>query len=320
MHCIGKTLSCRSKSMLSSTNKIILKISDYILSRTTTKSLQAYFSNMNSTQNKQLMIRECSLITKFLKSVFIIACLSFLIPGPTHANSFDFSEWDVLLTKYVEPGLIDGISLNTVDYGKLKLDPVSHQLENKLRLFSPTKLRTHQEKLAFWINVYNIFAVKIVTENYPLKSIKSVGGLFKSVWKIKAGTVGGKKYSLGEIEHGILRKMGDPRIHTAIVCASISCPNLSKKAYKSEKLNEQLDMQMSNFLANPNKGMRVDNNQQSMRILLSPIFDWFADDFKSSGGVRKFIKSYVPTRYKHALENTQYPISYMDYNWAINGS
>jgi len=274
---------------------------------------------MNSTQNKQLMIREGSLITKFLKFVFIIACLSFFIPGSTHANAFNFSEWDVLLKKYVKPNIIDGISLNTVDYEKLKLDPVFHQLENKLRLFSPTKLRTHQEKLTFWINVYNIFAVKIVTDNYPLKSIKNVGGLFKSVWKIKAGRVGGKKYTLDEIEHGILRKMGDPRIHTAIVCASVSCPNLSKKAYNADKLNEQLDMQMSIFLANPNKGMRVDNNQPKS-ILLSPIFDWFADDFKSSGGVRKFIKPYIPIRYRDALENTQYPISYMDYNWAINGS
>ena len=273
---------------------------------------------MDGTKSKQLMLREGSLITKFLKFHFILACLSLFILGPTHANAFDFSEWDVLLKKYVEPDLIDGISLNTVAYGKLRLDPVFHQLESKLRLFSPTKLRTHHEKLAFWINVYNIFAVKIVTDNYPLKSIKNVGGLFKSVWKIKAGTVGGEKYTLDEIEHGILRKMGDPRIHTAIVCASISCPNLSKKAYKSEKLNEQLDMQMSDFLANPNKGMRVDNNQQPKRILLSPIFDWFAEDFKSSGGVRKFIKPYVPARYKQTLENTQYRISYMDYNWSIN--
>ena len=275
---------------------------------------------MNGTKSKQLIIRESSLITKFLKFNLILTFLSFFILGPLQANAFDFSEWDVLLKKYVEPDLIDGVSLNSVAYGKLGLDPVFNQLESKLRLFSPKKLSTHQEKLAFWINAYNIFAVKIVTDNYPLKSIKNVGGLFKSVWKIKAGTVGGEKYSLDEIEHGILRKMGDPRIHTAIVCASISCPNLSKKAYKPEKLNEQLDMQMSDFLANPNKGMRVDNNQRPKRILLSPIFNWFADDFKSSGGVRKFINPYVPTKYRDALKNTQYPISYMDYNWAINGS
>jgi hypothetical protein len=275
---------------------------------------------MDNAKSKQLMLRKDSLITKFLKFYFILGCLSFFILGPTHANAFDFSEWDALLKKYVEPDVIDGISLSTVAYGKLRLDPVFHQLQSKLRLFSPSKLRTHQEKLAFWINVYNIFAVKIVTDNYPLKSIKKAGGLFKSVWKIKVGTVGGEKYNLDEIEHGILRKMRDPRIHTAIVCASISCPNLSKNAYKSEKINEQLDTQMRDFLANPKKGMKIDNNQQPKKILLSPIFDWFSEDFKSSGGVRNFIMPYVPIEYRHALENTQYPISYMDYNWSINGS
>ena len=274
---------------------------------------------MDSKKGGKLKRREGSLVKKLSKYYFILTCLFFIL-GPTNSNAFDFSEWDVLLEKYVEPDLIDGISLNTVAYGKLRLDPTFHQLESKLRSFSPTKLETQQDKLAFWINVYNIFAVKIVTDNYPLKSIKNVGGLFKSVWKIKAGMVGGEKYTLDEIEHGILRKIEDPRIHTAIVCASISCPNLSMKAYKSENLNEQLDIQMSDFLANPNKGMRIDNNQEPKRILLSRIFDWFADDFKSSGGVREFIKPYVPVRYRPALENIQNPISYMDYNWSINGS
>jgi len=275
---------------------------------------------MDSNKGKQLRLREGSLLKKLLKYYFTLACFSFFTLSPTNTNAFDFSEWDVLLGKHVKPDLIDGISLNTVAYGKLKLDPAFHLLESKLKSFSPTKLGTQQDKLAFWINVYNIFAVKIVTDNYPLKSIKNVGGLFKSVWKIKVGTVGGKKYTLDEIEHGILRKIEEPRIHTAIVCASISCPNLSMKAYKSENLNEQLDIQMSDFLANPNKGMRIDNNQEPKRILLSRIFDWFADDFKSSGGVREFIKPYVPVRYRPALENIQNPISYMDYNWSINGS
>ena len=144
----------------------------------------------------------------------------------TQAKAFEFSDWDILLKKHVKPGLVDGISLNTVVYGKLRLDPVFHRLENNLKLFPLSKLRTNQEKLAFWINVYNIFAVKIVRDNYPLKSIKDVGGLFKSVWKLKVGAVDDRKYSLDEIEHGILRKRGDPRIHTAIVCASISCPDL----------------------------------------------------------------------------------------------
>jgi len=77
---------------------------------------------------------------------------------------------------------------------------------------------------------------------------------------------------------------------------------------------------MRRFLANPNKGMRINANRKPPRIFLSPIFDWFADDFKSSGGVLKFIKPYVSPKYRHALENPQHRVSYMDYNWSINGS
>ena len=93
---------------------------------------------MDGTQIKQFILREGSLITKFLKFIFILPFLSFFILGPTHANAFDFSKWDVLLGRYVGPDLIDGISLNSVAYGKLRLDPVFHQLESKLKLFSPT--------------------------------------------------------------------------------------------------------------------------------------------------------------------------------------
>jgi hypothetical protein len=275
---------------------------------------------VNINKTNQLMLSKNLPITKFFKFYLIVIVFSFSIFSPAHAKNFEFSDWDELLEKYVESDLIDGISLNSVSYGKLMLDPVFHKLDKKLSLFSPSQLTTDQEKLAFWINVYNIFAVKIVINNYPLKSIKDVGGLFKSVWKVNAGTIGGKKYSLDEIEHDILRKMGDPRIHTAIVCASISCPNLSKKSYYPENLSEQLDIQMKNFLANPNKGMRININEQPKRIFLSRIFDWFAEDFESGGGVRNFINPYISEKYKIILKNPKYSISYMDYNWAVNGS
>ena len=275
---------------------------------------------MDIKKTNQLLLNEYPLRTKFFKFYFVLMVFLLSIHSPAQAKNFEFSDWDILLGKYVKADLIDGISLNSVSYGKLRLDPVFNKLDKSLSLFSPSKLTTDQEKLAFWINVYNIFAVKIVINNYPLKSIKDVGGFFKSVWKVKAGTVGGKKYSLDEIEHGILRKMGDPRIHTAIVCASISCPNLTKKSYSSENLNKQLDMQMKDFLANPNKGMRININEQPGKIFLSQIFNWFAQDFKSSGGVRNFISLYVSKENRNVIKNPQYSISYMDYNWAINGN
>lgn len=275
---------------------------------------------MDIKKTNQLLLNEYPLRTKFFNFYFVLMVFLLSIHSPAQAKNFEFSDWDILLGKYVKADLIDGISLSSVSYGKLRLDPVFNKLDKSLSLFSPSKLTTDQEKLAFWINVYNIFAVKIVINNYPLKSIKDVGGFFKSVWKVKAGTVGGKKYTLDEIEHGILRKMGDPRIHTAIVCASISCPNLTKKSYSSENLNKKLDMQMKDFLANPNKGMRININEQPGKIFLSQIFNWFAQDFKSSGGVRNFISLYVSKENRNVIKNPQYSISYMDYNWAINGN
>jgi len=258
---------------------------------------------------------------RFFKLCFVLVVFfSFFAPDSAQAKTFDFSDWSVLLKKYVSPNMIDGVLLNTVDYGELRLDSVFPRLVNDLKLFSPSKLKTHEEKLAFWINVYNVFAVKVVIDNYPLKSIKDAGGFFKSVWKLKAGIVGGKEYTLAEIEHEILRKMGEPRIHTAIVCASISCPDLSIEVFKPGMLNEQLDIQMRNFLANPGKGMRVDARGGFKRIYLSPIFDWFEEDFESSGGVLKFIEPYVAPKYGQAFKNHALPVSYMDYNWSVNGS
>ena len=271
---------------------------------------------MNINENNQFMSRQGSLMKKLLRFIFTGVFFIFSVFSSTNAKAFDFSDWDIILKKYVQADLVDGVSLNTVAYEKLMRDPIFNRLKNNLELFSLSRLTTNEEKLAFWINVYNIFAVKVVTDNYPLKSIKDVGGLLKSVWKVKAGTVDSRQYTLDEIEHGILRKMGEPRIHIAIVCASISCPDLSIDAYIPERLNEQLDIQMRKFLGNPGKGMRRDADGK--KIFLSPIFAWFSEDFESRGGVRKFIQPYVLKEAMRALKNPNLKIYNMKYNWRLN--
>ena len=196
---------------------------------------------------------------KLIKILFFwVVFLCCFIPNAIQAKPFDFSDWGVLLKKYVRPNKIDGVLFNAVDYSELRLDGSFSKLVNNLTLYSPQNLKSHDGKLAFWINVYNVFAVKIVADNYPVQSIKDVGGLFKSVWKLEAGIVGGKGYSLNEIEHQILRKMGDPRIHAAIVCASISCPDISKDVFDPKNINSQLDSNVKSFLSNPEKGMKID--------------------------------------------------------------
>ena len=213
------------------------------------------------------------------------------------------------------PKTINGVYLNAVDYKKLK-DQAYKKLIKDLEKVSLSSLKARKEKLTFWINVYNVMAAKMVLDNYPVKSIKDAGSLFTAVWKKEVGVVAGKKRTLNEIEHEILRKMGEPRIHVAIVCASVSCPDLRIEAYTVEKLNEQLDDQMKLFLENAKKGLRIDTKKQ--RVYMSSIFKWFKEDFDSKGGVRKFLAPHAPKAAMASLKNNKLSVYYMDYDWGLN--
>ena len=229
--------------------------------------------------------------------------------------SMNFSKWDGLLKKYVAPVTIEGVALTGVRYSELGKDPVYQQVIKDLANVSLDSLTTQQQQLAFWINAYNILAVKMVVDHYPVKSIKDAGGFFTSVWKKEVGTVGGKVRTLDEIEHRILRPKGDPRIHAAIVCASVSCPNLRQEAYEAEQLDRQLDDQLRVFLANQDKGLRV--NKANNQIALSSIFKWFKEDFQSKGGVLKFLAPYAPQSVQGVFQKGP-RVSYLDYNWELN--
>ena len=234
----------------------------------------------------------------------------------SNSEAFDFSDWDALVKKYVTPKTLEGVRLNAVNYPSLKKDPVFSGLITRLESYSPASLESRESTLSFWINVYNILAAKMITDHYPIESIKDVGSFFKPVWKRAAGTVGGKERTLNDIEHEILRKMNEPRIHVAIVCASVSCPDLRREAYSAGKLNEQLDDQMEKFLRSREKGMKLDERKN--RVYLSAIFKWFAEDFESRGGVLKYIGQYVTAEERKVLNNSKIKISYLYYNWKIN--
>ncbi len=240
----------------------------------------------------------------------------FLIVFVQPAFAFDFSSWDGLVKKYVDSKTINGVTLNAVNYKKLGKDPAYTKLIKDLETVSLATLNSKDEKLAFWINVYNIMAAKMVLDNYPVKSIKDAGSLFTAVWKKPVGVIGGKERTLNEIEHEILRKMSEPRIHVAIVCASVSCPDLRKEAYTAEKLNSQLDEQMTRFLANPKKGLTVDDKKGY--VYVSSIFKWFEEDFETKGGVRSFIAPYAPASLQASVKNDKLTVYYLDYDWGLN--
>lgn len=230
--------------------------------------------------------------------------------------AFDYSQWDALLKKYVAPKTLEGIPVLAVNYQGLGKDPLYTALLAELANAPISAFQSPEEKLVFWINAYNIMAVKMVLDHYPVKSVKDAGGILYPVWKLPVGIVGGQERTLNEIEHDILRKMDDPRIHVAIVCASLSCPDLRPEAYTVERLHEQLNDQMKRFLANEQKGLHVDESKQ--RVYLSSIFKWFADDFEEKGGVRPFLARYAPEPLADFLNNNKFRVSYLDYNWNLN--
>jgi len=177
-----------------------------------------------------------------------------------------------------------------------------------------TKRWSENEKLAYWINVYNAFTIKLIMDFYPIESIKEIGSaiqipLINSPWDIPIINIGDQKLTLNDVEHRILRKdFHEPRIHFAIVCASISCPKLRPEAYTSSLLEAQLNEQAFAFVNDPSKNMIT-----SDEIKISRIFQWFGGDFENNGTVIEYLNQFSDTKINTSADQT-----YLDYNWGIN--
>jgi hypothetical protein len=223
------------------------------------------------------------------------------------AKSPDWSAYAEVLQQ-IKPGVKNKTPLALVNYAQLKQSGRLEVAYQKIKKFPVESLSSREEKLAFYINSYNILALKMVVDHWPLESIKDVGSLFRPVWGKTAGIVGDNKVSLDDIENNVIRPMGDSRIHFAIVCASVSCPDLRTEPYTAEKLNSQLDNQARIFLHNNKKGLWVGKKA----IHISKIFDWFEKDFAKAGGVETFIRRYRPNLPEIAIDTD------IDYDWSVN--
>ncbi len=245
---------------------------------------------------------------KPLNTYFIVAvmmALSFNL----QAKEPNWGNYGKLLGEYVNEGQRQGINLMMVDYIGIKNDPLFGTVVEQIKKFDTNQLNGTNEKLAFYINAYNILAIKMVLDHWPVESIKDAGSLFTSVWKKDVGEINHKTVTLDEVEHQVLRKLGDPRIHMAIVCASISCPDLRNEPYTNENLSQQLDDQTTKFLNNKGKGLRLKGNTAEV----SKIFDWFEEDFDKRGGIGVFIKNYRKDLPKNVKFDSDIP-----YNWDLN--
>lgn len=192
----------------------------------------------------------------------------------------------------------------------------SSKLNNYLELLSknhPKDTWTSNQRKAYWINAYNAFTIKLIVDNYPVESIKDLGGSIYKVntpWDIKFIKIGEEEYDLNNIEHSILRKeWEDPRIHAAVNCASVSCPALMQGAYIADKLDQQLDTQMKRFIQDSNKNTIAKNE-----LKLSRIFKWFSGDFKNiSPSVIAYLNKYSSVEISEDAD-----IEYVEYDWSLN--
>ena len=252
-----------------------------------------------------------------IKYLIIISTLLLVLTSGQKLLAQDHQMFTDILKNYVKNGL--------VDYKNLKNDKQLNKYLSELSNTNPDNLSINK-KFAFWINAYNAFTLQVVRDKYPIESItdlhtggKVIGYLLgKTVWDKEFITINNKKYSLNDIEHKILRKMNEPRIHFAIVCASISCPELLNEAFEADKIELQLENQTKIFLSDKS---RNHFDMKNRKAYISEIFNWFDEDFgESDENILKFITKFVSENISKDIKAniSKWDISYNEYNWDLN--
>ena len=232
-------------------------------------------------------------------------------------DKIDHQLWDQLLRKYVnDKGLVNYAAWKKSQADSSALDAYL----NTLSTANSNLPASREAKLAYWINAYNAVTVKGILREYPTSSIRNHTArvIGYNIWKNLLLTVGDSQISLDSIEHKVLRTMNEPRIHFAIVCASISCPRLLNEAYTSEKLEQQLVVNSKDFFAN-SQNFAFDRNRNQFQ--LSAILKWFGTDFGSDQAAQlKAIGPYLPTEQARsaAASGRRARVSYLEYDWGLN--
>jgi hypothetical protein len=231
----------------------------------------------------------------------------FLTPGWSNAT-VDNGLYAELLEKYTQNG--------TVDYQGLKNEEVKLDQYLKVLAETDTKKLSREEQLAFYVNAYNAWTIKLILTGYPgIKSIKDLGSIFKSPWKKQVARIDGDIVTLDHIEHDILRpRFKDPRVHFAVNCASKGCPPLRSEPYRAGILEQQLN-EMAGAFINDSRRNRIEERT----LYVSSIFKWFSEDFNDD--VVGFFLKYAQEDLKKQLEDSKnkLKVKYLDYDWSLNG-
>ncbi len=222
-------------------------------------------------------------------------------PVVAQSSIVSHDSWDQLLRKYVS-------STGKVNYKGFKADKATLQdYLDQLSTHPPQSSWSRNERLAYWINVYNAFTVKLIVDNYPTSSITKLEG--GKPWNKRWIPIGEKTYTLDEVENSIIRpRFKEARIHFAVNCASVSCPELLNRAFTASKLTQQLESQTRAYINNPKH-----NSISASAPQVSQLFEWYAVDFEQKGTLIDFLNVYSST-----LIQANASIGFKPYNWDLN--
>jgi hypothetical protein len=231
-------------------------------------------------------------------------------------DEIDHSPFSALLNKYVDgDGYVDytGWKASSADRESL------HKYLDELSRADRGKPARREARLAFWINAYNAVTLEGILREYPTSSIRKhtsrLGGY--NIWKHLPLRVGDEALSLEQIENEMLRPMGEPRIHFAIVCASVGCPRLLNEAYTTSRLEEQLTTNTRDFFS---RGQNIRVDAAAGTIYLSSILRWYGKDFGETQRERLAnLTAYLPAAADSLIANKpRIRVEYLDYDWDLN--
>lgn len=214
------------------------------------------------------------------------------------AQYTNYQFFETFLQKYVDEN--GKVNYNKINSNKVDLDKVVARFED----LKPKENWSKNEKLAYWINAYNAYSIKLIIDNYPLKSILDIS----NAWKINFINIDGSKISLDDIDYRVLKKLNEPRIHFSINCASYSCPSLKNRAFYPDTIENELENAAITFLNDSER-----NQISKKEAKLSKLFDWFSADFTTQTDLVTFINQYSKVKI-----NDKTKISFLDYNWSLN--
>ena len=206
-----------------------------------------------------------------------------------------------------------------VNYKALKENPA--ELDRYIKELSEISKKefdswSGDQKLSTLINGYNAWTIRLILDHYPVTSIKKIGPFYSSPWKLKFIKWLGLEVSLDEIEHERIRKVfSEPRIHFALVCASISCPSLQKLPFLPSELNTQFDQAMDEFFTDHSKNNSKVSNE-TLNLFVSSIFKWYGSDF---GTEKQLVKTILKRMgIEDQAKDKKIKIEYLNYDWSLN--